>query len=417
MNSQLQINRQPMRIIKVVHEMNNPKKNVAAYARVSTLSEEQEESFETQVSYFTSFIESVEHWNFAGVYADHGKSGLSAENRPEFMRMIADAMDGKIDIIFVTSISRFGRNSLEAQTYVHKLKEKGVEVRFERERISSFNPQADLVFNFLVAVAQEESRSISENVRWTYERLAEQGIRHLGNNHVLGYDEIQGVLTPNKDAPIVEWIFQAYAAGMNYNKIRNVLAENKVKTLRGKDTFSRGAIRAILKNEIYKGDRQIQKQPPRDLLTHKPDLTQSYCSYYVENDHDSIVSREVWEKARERREKKEALLQQGIHTNNRSHFLVGDVFCGECGCLMRIRYIYYHGKYQKVWKCTDRIKGKKGNGCKNDVVSDEELLRASALRLSLPWDEGNPPEEKDFEGIRRIDVFKERDLRITLKEE
>ena len=143
-----------MRIRRVIHESETRKKNVAAYARVSTLSEEQNESFETQVSYFTAFIDSVEHWSFSGVYADHGKSGLSAQHRPEFMRMIADAMDKKIDIILVKSISRFGRNSLEAQTFVHQLKEKGVEVRFERESISSFNPQSDMIFNFLVAVAQ-----------------------------------------------------------------------------------------------------------------------------------------------------------------------------------------------------------------------------------------------------------------------
>ena len=99
-------NQRQMRITRVVHESENRKKNVAAYARVSTLSEEQDESFETQVSYFTAFIESVEHWNFAGVYADHGKSGLSAKQRPEFMRMIADAMDGKIDIILVKSVRK-----------------------------------------------------------------------------------------------------------------------------------------------------------------------------------------------------------------------------------------------------------------------------------------------------------------------
>ena len=117
--------------------------------------------------------------------------------------MFNDAMNNKIDLILVKSISRFGRNSLEAQDYIHTLKEKGVEVYFERENISSLDPQTELLFNFLSAVAQEESKSISLNTKWAYEKLAKQGIRHLGNNRVLGYDELNGTLTPNKDATIV----------------------------------------------------------------------------------------------------------------------------------------------------------------------------------------------------------------------
>ena len=114
-----------MKVRKVTTERQQQKLNVAAYARVSTLSEEQEESFDTQVEYYTAYIQSVDEWNFVDVYAEQGKSGLSADKRPGFQRMIQDAMDGKIDKILVKSISRFGRNSLEAETYVHKLKEKG----------------------------------------------------------------------------------------------------------------------------------------------------------------------------------------------------------------------------------------------------------------------------------------------------
>ena len=124
-----------MKVRRIMPMKEIKKKNVAAYARVSTLSESQEESFETQVEYYTALISGNPNWVFSGVYADHGKSGLSAEKRPEFMRMINDAMEGKVDIILSKSISRFGRNSLEAQTYVHKLREKGVEVIFEREGI------------------------------------------------------------------------------------------------------------------------------------------------------------------------------------------------------------------------------------------------------------------------------------------
>ena len=371
-----------MRVRRVIHESETRKKNVAAYARVSTLSEEQNESFETQVSYFTAFIDSVEHWNFAGVYADHGKSGLSAQHRPEFMRMIADAMDKKIDIILVKSISRFGRNSLEAQTFVHQLKEKGVEVRFERESISSFNPQSDMIFNFLVAVAQEESKSISQNVRWTYEKLAEQGIRHLGNNHVLGYDEVQGVLTPNKDAWVVKLIFEEYVNGKSMREIADILQKKGFVTMRGKEKLAKSTIAGILRNEIYKGDRLLQKQPPRNLLTHKPDFTQEYISRYIQKNHEPIVSPKLWEQA-------QMVLNtpkdHSVFPNKRSHPLRGKVICGECGSnYYRVTRSTMAGKH-KCWVCADRRAGKKRKGCKNSIIREEKLLEI--LKMNTGVDE------------------------------
>ena len=404
-----------MKIRRIESRQETQVKKVAAYARVSTSQENQEESFETQVMYFTEFIQSVPNWKLVKVYSDEGISGLCAEKRPGFMQMVADAEAGKIDLILVKSISRFGRNSLEAQTYMHRLKERGVEIRFEREEISSFNPQAEMVFNFLVTLAQEESKSISQNIRWTYEKNAKRGIRHLGNNRVLGYDEVDGKLTPNQDAPIVRVIFEGFDAGMNLNEIRNLLRENEIRTLRGKDAFSRGNLRDILKNEIYKGDRLLQKQPHINYLTHKPDPDQPYTSHYLEGDHQGIVSVELWERVNKKLAARQELYEKGIGTNGRSHFLSGRVYCGNCGERMRIKYLNYKGKYQKMWKCGDRLKGKKGNGCKNDAISDEELLSEVTTFLGMEWDAENPPEEEAFDCIERIDILSGKELRITLK--
>ena len=145
-------------------------KKVAAYARVSTLSEEQEESYETQVKYYTSMIEATEGWGFVGIYADQGITGTSAAKRPQFLRMLEDAREGKMNLILCKSISRFSRNFAEAEKYVHELKSINVEIRFEKEGISSFDPGSDLIFSLMAAMAQEESRSISENVKWSYRR-------------------------------------------------------------------------------------------------------------------------------------------------------------------------------------------------------------------------------------------------------
>lgn len=401
--SQSTENNPPQMIVRrVVHEREIRRKNVAIYARVSTLTEDQDESFETQVSYYTTLITNMDQWDFAGVYADHGKSGLSAEHRPEFQRMVQDAMGGRIDLILVKSISRFGRNSLEDRTYVHKLKEKGVEVRFEREGISSFDPQADMVFNFLVAVAQEESRSISQNIRWSYEKLAEQGIRHLGNNRVLGYDEVDGVLTPNEKAWAVRFIFEEYANGKSMRKIADELEKRGFETMRGRKKLSVATIAGILRNEIYKGDRRLQKTPHVDLLTHRPEPGTEYKTYYLEADHEGIVSKELWEKAQEvlAAPKKELLYKN-------SHFLRGKIICGDCGVLfVRISRRNASGKY-KCWVCKRRIGG---NGCRNIILREEYLLAYIKKMIGVS-------DEEICTAVEKIVVFEDGRIEIEKRDD
>ena len=151
------------------------KKRVSAYCRVSTDKASQEESFETQIAAYERLIRSNPEWEYAGIYSDEGKSATSARHRAGFQRMIADALEGKIDIILVKSISRFSRNIVDCQTYVEKLRERGVSVRFERENIDSLNPACSMMFSLLSAIAQDESRSISENVKWSIARRHERG--------------------------------------------------------------------------------------------------------------------------------------------------------------------------------------------------------------------------------------------------
>jgi DNA invertase Pin-like site-specific DNA recombinase len=350
---------------------NTRKKKVAAYARVSTNQESQEESFESQVRYFTEYIGSVDHWEFVRVYADDGISGVAAAKRPEFLQMIADAENGKIDLILVKSISRFARNAKEAQTYMHRLKERNVEIRFEREGISSMDPQAELVFNFLVIMAQEESRSISQNIQWSYKKRAQQGIRHVGSNHVLGYDEIDGELVPNEQAWIVKAIFGWYATGKSLQKIADKLEAEGVKTLRGKERFGSNTILLMLRNEVYKGDRLLQKKPHYNYMLHKPEEGTEYERYYVENDHEPIVSREVWEKVQQMLDTPK---ERKDYQYKNSHYLKGKVICGECGSeFVRVTRVNATGKH-KNWICMDRRAGKHGNGCKCGILAEEELL-------------------------------------------
>ena len=231
------------------------KKRVSAYCRVSTDKASQEESFETQIAAYERLIRGNPEWEYAGIYSDEGKSATSARHRAGFQRMIADALEGKIDIILVKSISRFSRNIVDCQTYVEKLREQGVSVRFERENIDSLNPACSMMFSLLSAIAQDESRSISENVKWSIARRHERGEYKISNNQVLGYDaDEQGKPVPNGDAWIVQMIFRLYTEGKSVREVTEMVAAAGGHSLRSSRPLSCQAVRYILKNEIYVGD-------------------------------------------------------------------------------------------------------------------------------------------------------------------
>ena len=345
-------------------------RNVAAYARVSTLAESQEESYETQVYFYTDYIRQQEGWHFIKVYADRGISGTSAEKRPGFMEMIRDAEAGRIDLILCKSISRFSRNYEEAQKYTHMLKSIGVEVQFEKEGLSTFDPQTDMMIGALMAVAQQESKSISENIRWAYKRLGSQGIRHVGNNHLLGYDEIDGEMIPNKDKWIIELIFQRYAEGKAISQIVKELKEKGAKTLRSQKDFSHSRIRAILQNEVYVGDRNMWKTPARNYLTKKPDPTIKREPLYIQDHHTPIVSRDLWEKAQERLQWDKEHKNDSPNQRVDSHPYFNRIICGCCGQpYRRTFYRMKSGQNIPMWKCINRFKGT----CWARVVPESEV--------------------------------------------
>ena len=364
--------------------MNIKRKRVAAYARVSTFSFEQEDSFESQVNYYSKMINGNPDFEFVEVYADQGTSATQVMTRPNFMRMIKDAMDGKIDIIYCKSISRFCRNAAQCQEIIRALKDKLVEVIFEKEQLSSFNPMSEMVFNFMTVIAQEESRSISENTIWALDRQAEQGIRKLGNaNAPFGYCEIDGILTPNNNAHIIKYIFENYANGMQTYEIAKNLKVMGVVRKRMKDAFKARDILKIIHNEVYKGDRILQKGPHQNYLTHKPDFTREYNTYYVNEAHEPIVSKELWEKCKtQRRINKEKHLftfrvspyeydGTKIVIKKRSHKLYGKVICGDCGDYYERQLAKYKDEKFYVWQCRGR---RNKNGCNNHRIKESKIL-------------------------------------------
>ena len=264
----------------------------AVYARVSTLQEEQEDSFENQKEYYSTLINLQNNLILTEVYGDR-YSGTS-DKREGFLNMLRDAKQGKFDLIIVKSISRFARNIIDCQKYLHYLKSLNITVYFDQEKISSKDQRLEFVMGVLSLCAEQESRSISDNIKWSYRRKEKEGIRHLGNNRILGYDEINGILCPNEKSYIVKMIYDLYLEHKSLVKVQNILHKRSIPTLRNKETFGTKTIWNILTNPIYTGDRILQKKAPKDFYTRKPSLDK-WQSYLIKNDHEPIIDRYTFE--------------------------------------------------------------------------------------------------------------------------
>lgn len=237
------------------------KRRTAAYARVSTDSDEQLTSYEAQVDYYTSYIKGRDDWEFVSVYTDEGITGCNTRHREGFKRMVADALAGRIDLIVTKSVSRFARNTVDSLTTVRQLKEKGVEIYFEKENIWTLDSKGELLITIMSSLAQEESRSISENCTWGQRKRFADGKVTVPFKRFLGYDRGPDgnlVLNPT-EAVTVRRIYSMFLQGMSPYGIAVRLTADGVKSPGGKDKWNAGAVRSILTNEKYKGDALLPK--------------------------------------------------------------------------------------------------------------------------------------------------------------
>lgn len=373
-----------MTITRIPAKRPDTKIRVAVYCRVSTIQDVQEDSLETQKAYYTSLISSRPDWILAGVYAD-SRSGLSAEKRPQFMQMIADCMDGKIDRILCKSLSRFSRNAVECRRYIDMLKTKNIAVEFEKENIKTDDQSGTFVLSLMSVVAESESKSISDNIKWGYQSRYSRGEYSLGNNRILGYDTVDGKLVPNKDADIVRRIFNEYANGKTISDIRRGLFEDGILSRNGKAPHFT-VLKYILSNETYKGDKELWKTPSRDLFTKKPDPTNKRKSIYLSDDHEAIIDDITWYKVQSRlREQKELNKRVGGHLGGKRHFLYGKLFCAKCGEPMTRRTTRgKDGIKFKEWMCRKRLNERGVNKCMADIVKEDYIL--SVIAADLGWE-------------------------------
>lgn len=352
------------------------KKRVAAYARVSTELDAQQNSYEAQISYYTDYIRGKQEWEFVEVYSDEGISGTSYKKRDGFNKMVEDALAGKIDLILTKSISRFARNTVDALTITRKLKANGIEVYFEKENISSMDTQAELIFTIMSSVAQEESRSLSENVRWGKQRSMEAGNVYLPYSKFLGYKKGEDGLPEivEEEAVTVRRIYKRYLEGASLNRIATELTEDGVKTGAGKDTWTKDGVRRILTNEKYRGDARLQKTYVVDFLTKEKRVNHGERKqWYIHDSHDAIVSPETFELVQ-----KELVRRTGRGGRFYDSPYTGKIICGCCGAYYGHKVWHSNASCRKyVWVCSEKYKGQAV--CQTPHITETDINRAFVI--------------------------------------
>lgn len=373
----------------VLHQVRK-KIKVAAYCRVSTDQEEQLSSYENQVKYYREFISKHEDYELVDIYADEGISATNTKKRDAFNRLIQDCRAGKVDRILVKSISRFARNTLDCIKYVRELKELGVGVTFEKENIDSLDSKGEVLLTILSSLAQDESRSISENATWGIRKKFERGEVRVNTTKFMGYDKDENgrlIINPQQ-AETVKFIYEKFLDGYSPESIAKYLNDNEISGWTGKANWYPSAIQKMLQNEKYKGDALLQKTFTVDFLTKKRVQNDGQVDqYYVENSHEAIVDKDIWELvqlelARRKAYREEHQLKSYIMQNDDNPFTT-KVFCKECGSAFgRKNWTTSRGK-RKVWQCNNRYRIKGVEGCYSSHLDEATLEQIFLKALEL----------------------------------
>ena len=358
------------------------KKKVAAYCRVSTDSEDQANSFESQQKYFREYIEKNPDWTLFEIFADEGISGTNTKKRKEFNRMIDCAKNGDFDLIITKEISRFARNTLDSIYYTRELKKHGVGVIFMNDGINTLDGDAELRLSIMSSIAQEESRKTSERVKWGQKRQMEKGV--VFGRSMVGYDVENGKMTINEDgAKIVRLVFHKFVyEGKGTTTIARELREEGIKPMRVND-WSNTVILRMLRNEKYCGDLVQKKTYTPDFLSHEKKYNYGQEDFVIIKDHhEPIISRELFDKANKILDER-TLSPEGKAKHSNRYIFSGKIKCGQCGKSYVARYKERKdGSIYKAWNCTEHHangiihQDKAGNivGCNNKSISNDDAI-------------------------------------------
>ncbi len=361
---------------------------VAAYCRVSTEQEEQQNSYQVQIAYYTDLINRKKEWTLAGIFADEGISGTQTKKRTEFNRMIRMCKNKKIDLVITKSISRFARNTVDCLEYVRQLKDLGIGVVFEKENINTLTMTSEFMIALYGSFAQAESESISKNVSWGKEKAFREGKVSFQYKYLLGYKkgaDGKPEIVP-EEAEIVRLIYKLFLDGYSMRNIKKILESKGLLTPTGKKIWNESLIQSILKNEKYVGDALLQKSFTLDCITHKVVKNHGEKPMYLVTDHhDPIVDRDTYNRVQQelaRRTSKRKIsdktkTEQGKYSGK--YALSELLICGHCGTPYRRRIWSRNGKKQIVWRCISRLEhGKKY--CPDSPTIKEEQLHKAIIR-------------------------------------
>jgi len=359
------------------------------------------ESLAAQVGYYRSYIQRNPEWHYVGVYADEGYTGTKSD-RPEFRRLIADCDAGLIDLVITKSLSRFSRNTLDTLNLLRELKQKGVDVFFERENIHSISGDGELMLTILSSFAQEESRSVSENCKWRIREKMKQG-ELIGLRDMYGYViERNTVSIELHQAQIVRQIFDWYLSGDS-----SVVIARRLNAA-GKQTLNHAAwsarhVREILTNEKYTGNALLQKSFITDHLSKRKKRNHGEApQYYVEQSHPAIIDIDTFQTAQELLELSRERYKPSNPVNARYPF-TGRIICGNCGKNFQRKTT----KGRISWQCATYLEHGKG-ACSAKQIPESVLLDACSEALGL----ASFDETEFHKRVLRIEVLGANTLRF-----
>lgn len=349
------------------------RQRVAAYARVSTEHEEQQTSYEAQVDYYTRKIKERSDWIFIEVYTDKGITGTNTKKRDGFNRMVKDALDGKIDLILTKSVSRFARNTVDTLTTIRKLKERGVAVYFEEQSINTLDGKGELLITIMSSIAQEESRSISDNVTWGQRKRFADGKVSVGYKQFLGFEKGEDGLPKivEEEAKIVRYIYRSFMMGKTGSRIAKTLTEAGIPTPGGKKEWQASTVMSILQNEKYKGAALLQKSFTVDFLEKRMKVNEGEVpQYYIEHSHEAIIDPLEHDRVQLEIDRRKALDR---HYSS-AHLFSSRVICGDCGGFFGRKVWHSTDTYKNyIWQCNEKYRQRLK--CRTPHFKEDELKR------------------------------------------
>lgn len=361
---------------------------VAAYCRVSTELEEQQNSYQVQIDYYTDLINKKKEWTLAGIFADEGISGTQTKKRTEFNRMIRMCKRKKIDLVITKSISRFARNTVDCLEYVRQLKDLGIGVIFEKENINTLTMTSEFMIALYGSFAQAESESISKNVSLGVQMAFREGKARIQYRNLLGYRkgaDDKPEIVPD-EAETVKLIFKLFLDGLSTQKIADAMITQGKATASGDLAWNSGIVRKILHNEKYVGDVLLQKTYTVDCITHKKAVNHGERTMYLVSDHHepiidrityNLVQQELARRKSKRKATSRGITEQGKYSSK--YALTELLICGECGTPYRRAVWTQTGVKCPVWRCVSRLEhGSKY--CKSSPTIHEEPLHKAIVK-------------------------------------